>query len=65
MNVKQLKDIIANMPDDMYVMVEQTNDESRYNLAMIAEERPVTFMDEDIEKEEWPIVPCLVITDEL
>jgi len=65
MTIKDLKAIIANMPDDMDIMVEQTNDESRYNLAQLAEERPVTFMDDDIDPEEWPTIPCFVITDDI
>lgn len=65
MTVKELKDKIANMPDDMDVMIEQTNDESRYNMAHVAEERPVAFMDEEMDQSEWPIIPCLVITDEI
>lgn len=65
MTVKELKDKIANMPDDMDVMIEQTNDESRYNMAHVAEERQVTFMDEEMDQSEWATIPCLVITDEI
>lgn len=67
MTVKELKLAIADLPDNMDVMLEQINDESRYAMAETAEVKPVTFMDEefDVNPEEWPVVDCFVITDEI
>lgn len=63
MNIKELKAAIADLPDNMDVMIEQTNDESRYGLANEAEVENVVFGDEDIPKEEWANEDCLVIRD--
>ena len=64
MTVKELKKFIEHLPDDMDVMVEQSNDESRYGMAQSAVAMEVSFQDEDILKDEWPYIECLVISDE-
>jgi len=43
MTIKELKLAIAEFPDDIDVMIEQTNDESRYGMAGTAEIRHVTY----------------------
>lgn len=62
MNVKELKAAIADLPDDMDVMIEQTNDESRYGLANEAEVELVKFQDGDND-EVFAEEDCLVIRD--
>jgi len=64
MTVKELKKFIEHLPDDMDVMVEQSNDESRYGMAQSAGVIEVSFQDENVPKEEWPDIDCLVISDE-
>lgn len=65
MTVGELKQKIANLPDDMDVMIYQYNDESLYALAEKAEAETVTFSDEEMDPEEYAKVDCLVITDNL
>jgi len=64
MNVKELKALIADLPDGMDVMVEQTDDESRYNMCQRAQVRDVTFGAPEIPRKQWAKVTCLVISDE-
>ncbi|KAA8483748.1 hypothetical protein BDE36_1788 [Arcticibacter tournemirensis] len=64
MTIGQLKTIIADLPDHMDVMVEQTNDECRYGMSETIEVRPVTFGGDDIPEDEEAVVDCLVISDE-
>lgn len=63
MNIKQLKQIISSLPDDMDVMISQSNDESIYSMSDQASVQGVQFQDPDIPKKEWPTIECLVITD--
>lgn len=65
MTVKDLKKAIADLPDHMDVMVEQTNDEGRYGMSERVEVRAVLFQDEEIPSEEWDRVECLVISDDI
>ena len=64
MTIKELKIAIANLPDNMDVMIEQTSDESLYGMAQKAEVRSVILKGDDIPKKEWAKVDCLVISDE-
>lgn len=65
MTVGELKQKIADLPDQMDVMIYQTNEESLYGMSQKAEVEDVTFGDEDMDRDEWAIEKCLVITDEL
>ena len=60
MNVKQLKAIIENLPDNTDVFVTQLNTDYDTALVETAELRSVKFVDGDVDAEET----VLVITDE-
>lgn len=62
MNIKELKEAIKDLPDNMDVMIEQTNDESRYGMANEVEVENVKFQDGDND-EVFAEVDCLVIRD--
>lgn len=65
MTVKELKQKLEGVPDDMDVMIYQTNDESSYSMSEKAFIEEVTFMDEEMPSEEYAKVDCFVITDEI
>ena len=65
MTVKQLKEAIKDLPDDMNVMIHQTWDESPLSESETATVRLVTFAGEDFEPEDYGKRDCLVISDEL
>jgi hypothetical protein len=73
MTVKELKNSLEGLPDNMLVMLMQTNDESAYNLINTVEIREITFSDPDfddedsehyIKLEDRPTETVLAITDE-
>lgn len=64
MTLGELRKLTAHLPDSIDVMIEQTNDESRYGMSQQAEVRKVLFGDEYIPKKEWPTIKCLIISDE-
>lgn len=62
MTVRELKAIINDLPDNMDVMFEQTNDEFRYSMANEAVVLELNFR----ESPDGPVLAatdCLVITD--
>lgn len=64
MNIKELKDKIKDLPDNMDVMIEQNNDEFRYSLAEVADVFSVVFNANNINKKNGSaIVDCLIIQD--
>ena len=65
MTIGQLKEIIKDMPDNLDVMIYQTNDESLYNMAEKAKIEDVLFGSPEIPRKEWGVEKCLVITDEI
>lgn len=65
MTIKELKQAINDLPDNMDVMVYQTNDEYGFSLSETAQVQPVQFQDEEVPEDEWPTVDCLVISDEI
>ena len=73
MTVKELKEKLQEAPDNMEVMLLQTDDESPYNLVNTAEIREITFSSPEFEDEEsedfihpndLPREKVFVITDE-
>lgn len=66
MTVKQLKQKLEGLPDDMDVMIYQTNDEEYgFSMADNASVQKVTFMDKDMPSDEHAKVDCLVISDDI
>jgi len=65
MTVKELKAAIADLPDDMDVLLHQHNDESHFSMSEKAEVRTIKFEDAEMDPEEWADLECLCITDEL
>lgn len=68
MTVKELKLKLEGVPDNMDVMIYQTNDEYGYSMSEEASVQPVKFIDEEMQledDEEYPIVDCFVITDDI
>ena len=63
MTVKELKKELENLPDNMDVMLRQTDDESAFNMVNSAEVKEITFHDQDIPEKEWVKVKCFVVTD--
>lgn len=52
MTIKELKEKIKDMPDNLDVFIERSgDDEYRYNMAETAVFRKVKFYDEDLEGE--------------
>lgn len=64
MNIKQLKAAIANLPDDMDVMLDSSPEEGLYGMAESANVKKVEWRDDDIPEEDWVTEDCLVISDE-
>nr|WP_199083392.1 hypothetical protein [Pedobacter sp. ASV19] len=64
MTIKELKAKIADLPDNMDVMVEQTNEEGRYGMSQTVEVRSVQFSDPEVPKKDWATEKCLIISDE-
>jgi len=65
MTIKQLKAAIADLPDDMDVMLDSNPEEGLYGLAESAIVKKVNWQDEEIPEEEWVTNDCLVISDEM
>lgn len=70
MDIKELKEKIKDLPDTMDVMILQTNDDFQNSMAESAEVRAITFSeeeisDDDLPEQEWPVVDCLVISDQI
>lgn len=63
MTVKDLKQKLEGIPDDMDVMIMQVNDEYQYSMGEEAGVSSITFQDPDIPEDEWCDVDCFVITD--
>ncbi|MFA6057259.1 MAG: hypothetical protein WC756_03595 [Taibaiella sp.] len=61
MTVKQLRELIKDLPEDLDVFIEQTNDEYRYSMLEGVSLTEITFADGKLKAEEM----CLVLTDEL
>lgn len=64
MTKKELLKKLEAVPEDMEIMLMQTDDESAYNMVNTAEIRPLTFGSADVPKREWATIDCFVITDE-
>jgi len=64
MNVKELKQAIADLPDDMTVMLDSNIDEGIYGMAQTAVVRKVDWQSDEIPESEWPSENCLVLSDE-
>lgn len=69
MTVKELKQKLENIPDNMDVMVMQTVDEFGFSLCEVAEVREVTFVEDESDLGDEGALhaktDCFVITDEL
>lgn len=59
MNVKELKEKIKDLPDNMDVFIEQTNDEFRCSIVNQVNVLELTFTDDDLKGSEV----CVLITD--
>lgn len=59
MNIKELKQKIKDLPDNMDVMIEQTNDEFRCSMANEANHVELTYSDGELKANAM----CLLITD--
>ncbi|TWP23500.1 hypothetical protein ETU10_07190 [Apibacter muscae] len=64
MTVKELKEYIADLPDNMDVMIMQVNDDFRYNLLQNSEVKEVNFIDPS-NKEVYAFEACLILSDEI
>lgn len=64
MTIKQLKEAIKDLPDNMDVMIHQTWDESPMSMVEQITVQDVTFGSEDIDEKEWATEKCLVLTDD-
>lgn len=62
MNVKELKEAIKYLPDNMDVMIEQTNDEGRFGMANEVKVELVKFQDGDSD-EIFAELDCVIIRD--
>lgn len=65
MTVKELKHKLEGVPDDMDVMIYQTNEEYGFSMGETASIQEVTFMDDEMDSEEYAKVDCFVITDDI
>lgn len=65
MTVKQLKAAIADLPDEMDVMLDSNPEEGLYGMAESATVKKVDWKSDEIPKKEWVTNDCLVISDEL
>lgn len=65
MTIKELKQKISDLPDNMDVMLSQYNDECHYSMSETAEVMDVEFQDPDMHPKDWATEKCFVITDEL
>ena len=60
MTVKQLKEAIKDLPDNMDVFIEQNDYDHRISLANTAEVKNVKFSDRRLKAED----KCLILSDE-
>jgi hypothetical protein len=60
MNIKELKEKIANLPDHMDVFIEQTDLEYPKSMAQNADVKELVFQDGRLKAKD----ECFVITDE-
>lgn len=65
MTVKELKLKIADLPDNMDVMLSADPEEGLYSMAETANVRKVKWQSEEIPKKEWPEENVLIISDEM
>lgn len=65
MNVRQLKKMLENAPDDMDVFIVQTNDDFTFSLAENAKIKNVDFIIEENNKNINAKQKCFVISDEI
>lgn len=63
MNIKELKILIENIPDDMDIFIRKENDDFIYEMANSAVIIPIRFKADGIKKSEQPTVDCFVISD--
>lgn len=63
MNVKELKQKLENVPDNMDVFIMQTVDEYGHSLAEHAYVKEIEFKAPEIPKKEWATEKCFVIDD--
>jgi len=64
MNVKELKDLLAKIPDNMDVRVSQTNTEFDSSECENGNIRNILFQSPDVPKKEWPTIKCFVLSDQ-
>ena len=63
MTVKELKEILATVPDEFDVFMDERKTEFRFGLVNSAEVREVTFSEEP-DSEPISCNPCLVLSEE-